>query len=124
PMKIPRITSQEGVFTCHPKPAEPFDPGHGEFGRVRIVIPASSKATVLADLDALGVNEVSLFPDLDGLCRHMNWKVSLERPAELLDPEFVHRLATYLNLENIAEAALRDDAAKRFVDMCRQKAGQ
>ena len=28
-----------------------------------------------SELDQLGVNDAALFPDLDGLCRHLNWAV-------------------------------------------------
>ena len=123
PMKASRIVSQEGVFTCHPNPAEPFDPGRGEFGVVRVVIPAKAKVRLLVDLDSLGINEASLFPDLDGLSRHMNWKASLERPSELSDPEFRSRLAAHLLLEG-EESALRDDKIGRIVDINRQMGGQ
>ena len=29
------------------------------------------------ELDRLGVNHVSLFPDLDGLSRHLNWQFGI-----------------------------------------------
>jgi hypothetical protein len=76
PMSVPRIVSQQGVFTCHPKPVEPLDDPH----IFTIIIPAEAKPTLLVDLDALGLNEAALFPDLDGLSRHMNWKATLRRP--------------------------------------------
>lgn len=38
------------------------------------VIPASSKADVVRELDRCGINESTLFPDIVGLCRYLNWK--------------------------------------------------
>jgi hypothetical protein len=121
-MKIARIVSQEAVFTCHPKPTEPLDPGDGDFRIVRIVIPASAKPTFVVDLDALGINEATLFSDLDGLSRHMNWKVGLAQPMELDDPEFRRKLAKHLLLDKTLAAS--DDDVRRFVDQLRQRAGQ
>jgi hypothetical protein len=122
-MKIARIVSQEAVFTCHPKPTEPLDPGDGEFRIIRIITPARAKPTFIVDLDALGINEASLFSDLDGLSRHMNWKFGLAQPVELADPEFLHKLAMHLLLDK-ALATVSDDDVRRFVDQNRQSSGQ
>jgi hypothetical protein len=39
---------------------------------LEIRVPASLKGSLLVDLDRLGVNDFSLFPDVEGLCRQIN----------------------------------------------------
>ncbi len=75
----PRIRAQEGVFTVHT--------AHSESGRfvalernkrqksklTKLVIPTDRFAALRGALDKCGVNANSLFPDLDGLSRHIEW---------------------------------------------------
>lgn len=75
----PRILNQRGVFTVHgPPDAEVVAAKHPVFedreSLVRVEIPAAVKPEVLAQLDDYGINHVTLFPDLDGLSRHVNWE--------------------------------------------------
>jgi hypothetical protein len=124
-MNIPRIVSQEAVFTCHPKPAEAMDQNDSEIKIVRIVIPAVAKRAFLSDLDALGVNEVSLFSDLDALSRHMNWKACLEQPADLSDPEFRKRLVRHFDVESAEKALTESDGdLRRWIASLRSMGGQ
>ena len=37
----------------------------------RMDLPVSEKKLVMAELDTMGINEMTLFPDFDGLCRYM-----------------------------------------------------
>ena len=39
----------------------------------RIDIPVAAFSTLRASLDRLGINFASMFPDMDGLTRHLNW---------------------------------------------------
>ena len=39
-----------------------------------IRIPATSRDDVLRSLDRHGIGSRTLFPDLEGLCQHLNWK--------------------------------------------------
>lgn len=39
----------------------------------QIEIPGKEKDGILFKLDALGINSQTLFPDLEGLCHHINW---------------------------------------------------
>jgi len=39
-----------------------------------IVIPNKEKAEILRGLDRLGINSMTLYPDLSGLCAYLNWK--------------------------------------------------
>lgn len=69
----PRLVSQAGLFTIHPKPADPFKPDTLD----SIVIPADEKADIRQLLHTFGVNHASLFPGLDGLSQHLRWMKSL-----------------------------------------------
>jgi hypothetical protein len=75
---VRRIENQRGLFTYHPDPTVPLRGAaradlSGREDLVQIVIPAAAKSSLLASLDRYGINEVSLFPDLDGLSRYINW---------------------------------------------------
>jgi type I restriction enzyme M protein len=64
-----RITVQSGLFTIHPEPARAFaDPEISKF-----VIPAQQRKAIKKTLDKLGINTASMFPDLDGIARHIDW---------------------------------------------------
>ena len=74
-----RIVAQAGWFSVHA-----WNEGDGGFyrldqlarysGRIkRIHIPAEHVWKLRNACDRLGTNDVTLFPDLDGLCRHLNW---------------------------------------------------
>jgi hypothetical protein len=74
-----RIVNQGGVFTYHPEPStplvgEPLKELSGRENLVQIRIPLEAKPDILRTLDKYGFNEVGLFPDLDGLSRHVNWE--------------------------------------------------
>ena len=76
-----RISSQLGVFTCH-KITTKDDvialEEHGRFARklIRIRIPRSNGtfASIRNSLQVCGVNALSVFPDLDGLSQHLEWR--------------------------------------------------
>lgn len=74
----PRIRVQSGVFSVHPYSAEReryenLIESHLSARLFRISIPASAFSDIRFDLDRFGVNSATLFPDLDGLCRHIGW---------------------------------------------------
>lgn len=69
-----RMVTQASVFTIHPRPED----GHtipellsDETALVRYMVPADAKNRLRADLDALGIGDLSLFPDLEGLSRQV-----------------------------------------------------
>jgi hypothetical protein len=66
-----RITAQGGVFTVHGQPNEPFRSAHLE----RWVIDANAAVDIHITLLSYGINESSVFADLDGLARHLNLTV-------------------------------------------------
>lgn len=63
-----RISSQGGLFTAHGKPSEVFDHSALE----RWVIKADCCIELHMTLQTYGVNEVSIFRDLDSLARTLN----------------------------------------------------
>ena len=65
----PRITTQGGLFTIHPKPYEEFVSDEIE----KIVIPNRIRAKLKRTLNKYGVDRFSLFPNLDGLAAHIEW---------------------------------------------------
>lgn len=78
-----RIIAQEACFTAFQRPPDykPFKPldnrkaYHGAyFILVKMIIPADKKPVLLRELDRLGVNNRSLFPDMSGLANHIAWK--------------------------------------------------
>lgn len=75
----PRVIAQDGWFTIHG-----YSPSHLSWltldeedipkGRlVEIQIPESSRGHILASLNRHGVSSRVLFPDIEGLCSHLNW---------------------------------------------------
>lgn len=74
-----RITAQTGIFTIHPLPTVPFT--NSSLGNLfpddsslqRIVIAHSFRRPLKKMLFRYGVHAASLFPDLDGLCEHIEW---------------------------------------------------
>ena len=82
-----RMTAQTSVFTIHPPP----ESGHTipEILRdpkylVRYIIPEDQKFHLRQGLDALGVTETALFPDLEGLSQKVVWdnRVMAYRPPD------------------------------------------
>lgn len=75
-----RINAQHGWFTLHPfsTKTECFVPleRNVEIKKsiYEYVIPEGKRQHLLIQLDRLGVSERTLFPDLQGLCRYLNWR--------------------------------------------------
>jgi FRG domain len=74
-----RIVAQSGWFTAHR-----YSTSYGRFvplesntdikeRLVQIEILGGEKQPVLKKLDTLGVNSQSLFPDVEGVCKYINW---------------------------------------------------
>lgn len=66
----PRLRAQSGVFTAHPVPTEEFKPKEEI---VRIRIPHRDRGELKRSLFRYGIHEGTMFPDLDGLARHIAW---------------------------------------------------
>jgi hypothetical protein len=69
-----RIVRQGGNFTYHNPPNLRLDKaieGKDYFGK--IIIDREYRKQMIYELDKYGVNRMTLFPDLDGLCSYMAW---------------------------------------------------
>lgn len=76
----PRIIAQHGWFTAHKysKSSKKFAPleKNNEISESaqEIKIPEDTREKLLKSLDRHGVSSRTLFPDLEGLCKYINWK--------------------------------------------------
>jgi hypothetical protein len=64
-----RIIAQGGLFTVHPNPETAFNPPNVN----KLIVAGSARKQIKRDLWQYGIHRASLFPDLDGLCRHLQW---------------------------------------------------
>jgi hypothetical protein len=81
-----RLLHQYAAFTYHPRPNEPlaarpfpsslanYVPPDIGSNLVRIRIPWQAKKWAPSQLDQLGINRRTLFPDLEGLSAFINWE--------------------------------------------------
>ena len=72
PHVTPRVTRQAGLFTIHPEPTIPTISEAIE----RIIVESASRRHIKKMLFRLGVHEATVFPDLDGIARHIEWMSS------------------------------------------------
>lgn len=68
-----RIANQLGYFTVHKQPTIALD-NNTKLGYLeKLIIPASLKKEITHFLNHYGVNYMTLFPDLEGLAKHLSW---------------------------------------------------
>lgn len=78
-----RIIAQSGWFTAHrfSKKNNQFLPleRNSELTKsiVELEIQADQKTEILRTLSRFGINNRTLYPDISGLCAHLNWKYKL-----------------------------------------------
>jgi hypothetical protein len=82
PALSPRVFAQQSVFTVHPRPDEEFTHPCLE----RWLVEGAACWAMKRTLSAAGVNLASLFPDLDGLCRHLGWLYKWSYFDQLAEP--------------------------------------
>lgn len=70
PHIVPRLPAQRSAFTVHPDPTTEFLPPD----LFRWVVKKDTCVPIKRILDACGINESSLFPDLDSLSRYIAWR--------------------------------------------------
>ena len=74
-----RIVAQGGWFTAHryAKKSKRFVALERntdiKSSLAQIEVPGKAKSRTLKQLDTLGINSQSLFPDVEGLCKYVNW---------------------------------------------------
>jgi FRG domain len=68
-----RIINQFGYFTIHNKPYRPLLDKDGKQSLEKLIIPSSIKKEIIFTLNQLGTNNLTIFPDLEGLAKHLSW---------------------------------------------------
>lgn len=76
-----RISAQSGAFTVHKFNANGHVirlETHGQFSKklIKVTVPHKEFSQIRHRLNILGVNHSTIFPDLDGLCAHLQWRYS------------------------------------------------
>ena len=73
---VQRISSQRSCFTIHGSDPDGLDNFENDRLLIKIVIPSIKVPEIRRDLEVFGIDEVSIFPDLDGLgrCVSARWK--------------------------------------------------
>jgi hypothetical protein len=72
-----RPIRQSSLFTYHAERAQDFrTTNHANISLADIVITAQAKAEIAKHISFYGIDASTLFPDLDGLSRYLNWKFS------------------------------------------------
>ena len=70
----PRVVRQSGNFTIHNPPKLKITDSLKKGDKLeKIIIDLSYRNELRFELSHYGINELSLFPDLDGLSQHVNW---------------------------------------------------
>lgn len=77
PPELGQEERQRGVFTLHPDPERSYEPD----AMIKWVIPRERCFDFRVMLDTCGINQASLFPDLEGLGLHLGWCYKYERLA-------------------------------------------
>jgi len=65
-----RIIAQTGVFALHPNPKEDFKDNEDIS---KLIIKNEFRKSLKMTLYKFGMHKASLFPDLDGLSKHIEW---------------------------------------------------
>lgn len=68
----PRISSQRGLFSIHPRPDDAWRPK--EIEENRFVIPAEFRFTFQRKLFRLGVDAAHIWANLEGVCSSLKWQ--------------------------------------------------
>lgn len=70
PSISPRLKAQQSIFQLFKNPHIAFD-SNNHLGKFRI--PAGKKKNMKRELNDLGIGYFTIFPDLDGLCKSINY---------------------------------------------------
>jgi hypothetical protein len=87
-----RIQAQSGLFSVHAVKERYGKPDFIplEINKVltsrliRIPIEAAKFAKLRKELDVLGVNESTMYPNLDGVCKHLQWRYTKKQFPEIM----------------------------------------
>lgn len=93
-----RISSQRSCFTIHGSDQNGLDKLQGDDLLIRIVIPSINVTKIRRELEVCGIDEATIFPDLDGLgrCVSVRWESSQHDPPHKevytrLAPSKIHK---------------------------------
>ncbi|HEX4958486.1 MAG TPA: FRG domain-containing protein [Lacibacter sp.] len=77
--KAERLSTQSGYFTIHGNDSRPIETivGKRQGLLYRVHIPKNAISGAVSFLESAGINQFSLFPDLDGLSKYLNKKYFL-----------------------------------------------
>jgi len=79
---VRRISSQHSCFTIHGSDEDALDKLYQEDEKdciVKILVPAADIEEIRRDLSMCGINEATIFPDLDGLGRSIGARWDIDR---------------------------------------------
>src|SRR5690606_22818494 len=68
-----RVDSQYGHFSVHKNPKEDFQELCTQDNLTKVIIPYQFKHDLEIVLNQYGVNYLSIYPDLEGLSKHLSW---------------------------------------------------
>ena len=70
---INRLDNQFGHFSIHKNPQKPFEDICIKRRLLKYIIPKELKNEILLLLNHYGINYLTIYPDLEGLSKHLNW---------------------------------------------------
>lgn len=79
PLLHPRVVRQSSLFTVHPRPYQDMirlvesDLAYGKDSMTILNIPETSAEVILSELNRLGVNATTIWPDLTGAAGFAKW---------------------------------------------------
>lgn len=76
-----RMANQFGYFSVHKNPGKEFDMTSTIGVLEKIIIPSDLKKDLILMLNQYGINFLTLFPDLEGLSKHLSWFYQLDNIA-------------------------------------------
>jgi len=68
-----RIINQSGYFSIHNKPNLELEQSGETINLEKIIIPRIFKKEFIFIANQFGINNMTIFPDLEGLSKHLNW---------------------------------------------------
>jgi hypothetical protein len=84
-----RIRNQQGLFTVHTASKDKFDRTNSHYlaleddvkfmeddnwDIIKVLINRDKfSKDIISKLNTFGINEATIYPELEGLCRHLNW---------------------------------------------------
>lgn len=99
---VRRISSQRSSFTIHGADPAGLDKLAGGSLLIKIVIPSFRVSSIKRDLETVGIDEATIFPDLDGLGRTVcaRWRVTENAPPHTnvhtrLQPSKIHGVGVF-----------------------------